>query len=519
MRALGIADARAPTPGDALDVLGAAAAVIGIDTGLTHLAVQQGTPTVTICRAPAVFFRPWPHARAVVGDPCDDACIAAEKEHAYNAVVDLRGLRWQPRACPVGGRCLGSVRPGGCPPRAGERAVTASAERGAGVEVDAYPESRVHNSQPHGIGRVVALDGSWAWNNLGRNVVFAGEDFRPRAVFDESVFSEDEPSQYDLDVHAILDVPSAGIVVTLNHLGMVRAFSSDAIREPGPLRRVAPVWTRTFAPDVERAVVLGDRLVGSRPREEGAPGLLVSERLSRRGRAGPAGDARAIGDASGWSPRSWRFTTTRRSASRSAATGRWAWPPRPPTASVHCGGSSTWTSNRGSSSGTARVVWAAGCERAANTIDDYDWEALGGGGFAALDPTDGRVVVRGRFSEDLAWGNGGVAVVLVPGALCGIGRRGQVYLFDTSDGTPLTTSAPIADTSLGIAHAAAVGRSGAVRLQSGWLPPPDGSGSPVQLEAPIRHEALSTRPQVVEQRLQGGLQHASCWCNTGRRAA
>ena len=85
MRALGIADARAPSPGDALDVLGAAAAVIGIDTGLTHLAVQQGTPTVTICRAPAVFFRPWPHRACVVGDRCDDACIAAEKQHAYNA--------------------------------------------------------------------------------------------------------------------------------------------------------------------------------------------------------------------------------------------------------------------------------------------------------------------------------------------------------------------------------------------------------------------------------------------------
>jgi glycosyl transferase family 9 (putative heptosyltransferase) len=111
MRALGIAEARAPSPGDALDVLGAARAVIGIDTGLTHLAVQQGTPTVTICRAPAVFFRPWPHAGVVVGDLCDDACIAAEKEYAYNARVDLRGFRWQPRMCPVGGRCLDSVRP------------------------------------------------------------------------------------------------------------------------------------------------------------------------------------------------------------------------------------------------------------------------------------------------------------------------------------------------------------------------------------------------------------------------
>ena len=98
------------------------------------------------------------------------------------------------------------------------------------IEVDAHPESRVHNSQPHGIGRVVALDGLFAWNNLGRNVVFAGEDLRPRAVFDESAFSEDEPSQFDLDVHAILDIPSAGIVATLNHLGTLRAFSADAVR-------------------------------------------------------------------------------------------------------------------------------------------------------------------------------------------------------------------------------------------------------------------------------------------------
>jgi hypothetical protein len=112
MRALGIAEARAPSPGDALDVLGAARAVVGIDTGLTHLAVQQGTPTVTIFRAPAVFFRPWSHARAVVGDRCDDACITAETEYAYNDQVDLRGLRWQPRKCPVGGRCLDSVQPG-----------------------------------------------------------------------------------------------------------------------------------------------------------------------------------------------------------------------------------------------------------------------------------------------------------------------------------------------------------------------------------------------------------------------
>ena len=111
MRILGAAEARAPSPGDAVDVLGAAAAVVGIDTGLTHLAAQQGTPTVTISRAPAVFFRPWPHTRAVVGAPCDDACIADERQRAYNAVVDLRSLEWRPRACAVEGACLDAVEP------------------------------------------------------------------------------------------------------------------------------------------------------------------------------------------------------------------------------------------------------------------------------------------------------------------------------------------------------------------------------------------------------------------------
>ena len=148
------------------------------------------------------------------------------------------------------------------------------------VAVDSYPTSRVDNSQPHGIGRVAALDGLCAWNNLGRNVVFADETFRPRAVFDESIFSEDEPSQYDLDVHAILDVPTAGIVLVLNHLGLLRAFDAGEIRREGPLRRVSPLWTRQFIADVERAVVSRTRLVGSRPREERLGGLLVSEPLT-----------------------------------------------------------------------------------------------------------------------------------------------------------------------------------------------------------------------------------------------
>ena len=103
------------------------------------------------------------------------------------------------------------------------------------------------------------------------------------------------------------------------------------------------------------------------------------------------------------------------------------------------------------------VLWAAGSERSPEAIDDYDWESRRGGGFAGIDPIDGRVVVRGQFPDEVAWGNGGVAVVMIPGALCAIGRTGRVHAFDVRDGSRMSVSEPIADHSLGIAHAAAIG--------------------------------------------------------------
>ena len=107
----GIAAVCAPTPGDAVDVLTACRAVVGLDTGLTHIAAQQGTPTVTISRASSVYFRPWPHTRVVTGTACDDACVAAEAAYAYNDRVSLRGFTPRPRACPADGVCLAGIEP------------------------------------------------------------------------------------------------------------------------------------------------------------------------------------------------------------------------------------------------------------------------------------------------------------------------------------------------------------------------------------------------------------------------
>jgi hypothetical protein len=111
MSDIGIDAIRAPTPCDAIDLLGSCRAVAGIDTGFTHIAAQQGTPTVGIYRNRAVYFRPWPHCRAIVGDQCDESCRAVERDYAYNARVGNPAAEWQPRSCPVGARCLQAVHP------------------------------------------------------------------------------------------------------------------------------------------------------------------------------------------------------------------------------------------------------------------------------------------------------------------------------------------------------------------------------------------------------------------------
>ncbi len=98
-------------PGAVVDALSSCRGVIGIDTGLTHIAVQQRTPTVTICRHGSVYFRPWPHTRALRGAPCDAACLEEERTSAYNGRVSLSGFRWQARSCPSGQRCLAELQP------------------------------------------------------------------------------------------------------------------------------------------------------------------------------------------------------------------------------------------------------------------------------------------------------------------------------------------------------------------------------------------------------------------------
>jgi hypothetical protein len=109
----GIARLVAATPGDAVDVLSSCRAVVGIDTGLTHIAAQQGTPTVTLCRTPAVYFRDWDHTRLVAGSSCDPMCRRDEKEYAYNhRVNNIATGHPRPRVCRAMVGCVDAIELG-----------------------------------------------------------------------------------------------------------------------------------------------------------------------------------------------------------------------------------------------------------------------------------------------------------------------------------------------------------------------------------------------------------------------
>ncbi len=324
-------------------------------------------------------------------------------------------------------------------------------------DVNAAATDGVYNSQPEGIGRVVALDDLVCWNNLGRNVVFADRRLRPRAVFGSTLFpDEDEPSQYDLDVHSILDVPELGLVVVLNHLGTLRGFRRADIlgRTGGPALEPTVLWC--FVADVERTVAVDSRLVGSAPRSDGARGLLVSAPLDtvRDGASVPTTlSATGLGEVTALA------TVPSKDRPLIAVGGN------PTVALVPIVGGGVgrprWEADVGfrvaSIAWHDGAIWAAGpdCEQ---SVDDYDWDRLGGGGFATLDPIDGRTISSGPLPGDVAWGTGGVAVAPWGRRLAAAGRTGSLHLINPSGDKPYRSSIPFADTSLGIAHVAPVAR-------------------------------------------------------------
>jgi hypothetical protein len=346
--------------------------------------------------------------------------------------------------------------------------VVAGAEQPA--LVDAHPEVGVRNSQPEGIGRIAMLGDMVAWNNLGRNIVFADRRWQPVAVFGTTSFADDDLSQYDLDVHAILRLAEEGegLVVTLNHLGSVLGFDVAEVvasgvppseRSPSrSARLVQPVISTTFSDDVERTVAVGARLVSSRSAASPAGGLLISEPV-QMGFGKTALDAEVALDGWGRVTALYTFGTRRDQLVAIGGEGR---------ATLMALDEGRFGQMRfevdvpfraAAFAWDGRLLWAVGSELTGSMIDDYRWEDLHGGRYAGLDPSNGEIVVAGALPNDVAWGNGGVAVVMAASGLCAVGRSGRLHLLANPRTGMFASTASLAASSLGIAHAAAVGNS------------------------------------------------------------
>jgi hypothetical protein len=230
--------------------------------------------------------------------------------------------------------------------------------------------------------------------------------------------------------------------------------------------------------DMERAIIAGSRLVGSRPRSDGAIGLVVTQPLETAVDDAPLGtdiagedlgEVTALGVLPGGdAPRLLVGGPGQVAmvALSGATVGRAGW-------QVDLNFRAAVVEWDG------RFVWVAG-PAAPSVVDDYDWDLLRGGGFAALDPGDGAIVTAGSLPDDVAWGTGGVAVVCAGATLCAVGRAGTLHTLDitTSSWRATPTLAP---RSLGIAHAAVVDERvlygfnrGGYRL---WVSSPDSPGS------------------------------------------
>ena len=323
-------------------------------------------------------------------------------------------------------------------------------------------ELGVRNSQPEGIGRVASFGDLVAWNNLGRNIVFADSELRPLAVFGSTRFGDqDELSQYDLDIHAVLAVPPRprpGAQSPRASADLSRSHLADRARAGGASRR-----DRIGPADMERTVVAGSRLVGSRPRSEGAIGLVVSQPVEAAVDDAPLGADMAgedLGEVTALGGLSDAdaplvvvggpgkvFLVPLRGTMSGCRAGRWTCPSGR-LLSSGMGISSGWRDRPRCRSSTTTTGIAPG-----------RW-------FCGPRPERWHRRPQGALPDDVAWGTGGVAVVRSGAVLCAVGRGGAAHLLDlTTSSTSSTSSSSLswrstpalAPRSLGIAHAAVAG--------------------------------------------------------------
>jgi ADP-heptose:LPS heptosyltransferase len=66
-----------PSITQVLDIVSTCRAVVSVDTGIMHLSVHQGKPTIALFEHPPLYYRPYPNCLPLFAAPCSKECIEA----------------------------------------------------------------------------------------------------------------------------------------------------------------------------------------------------------------------------------------------------------------------------------------------------------------------------------------------------------------------------------------------------------------------------------------------------------
>lgn len=359
-----------------------------------------------------------------------------------------------------------------------------------------HSDSRIHNSQSQGVGCLTSINGHLVINNLGRNIEvcrWSEGELRRIAAFEETFFpDDDESSQFDMDMHAFLVSPSGDELLAINHYGFIRIFDVPW-RDDFSAKRELLLQQVLFWPgDVEQFTFAKTCLLSTSPNghavSSGAKaGLLISRPWQQFVQYRPSEGQESIaflkdlrkidylqvvgGDEEPpvkFELCEWGLLTAiavDRTGSRLAL-----------AADKRIGVFDLIYDENGAVSISKQLtetvlpfsavqLWfsnysdhliATGYDADSSSDRYFNWDQLGGGGWARIILTGSPKVSSCQFDIDLGWGSSGVPLVLSRDerTLFGVDKSGCIFSWDVSSGERHFVSGICRnnDTKLGIAH-------------------------------------------------------------------
>jgi hypothetical protein len=313
--------------------------------------------------------------------------------------------------------------------------------------IETHPESPVRNTQSEGIGRIEASGGFVLINNLGRNIEMSRLEngfLRRQCLFDETLYpNDDEPSQFDLDMHAFLPTPDGKHLLALNHHGLVRVLDMASLRLVG-----AFLWYG----DVERTVMIDGCLVGSSPNgyateDAAADGIVIGEPWQSHVASGSRNRIRSTFILEDWGKVS-AVEATGNGNELAIVSGRRL---------------GLFSLMKNGALEIKKLLWETELPFSASWIkgspERREILVAGEGEFASFSEEAGARLKRFPLKTDLAWGNGAVPLALAGDRLIGADRFGGIFSWtlQTASATGNVLLEPTASQPLGFAHMAVCG--------------------------------------------------------------